>query len=606
LEATYLIILIGASLVLAAIFTSIVAFRFGAPLLLIFLTVGLVAGEDGLGLEFDNAPLAYFVGSLALAVILFDSGFGTRMRSVRLAAAPAVALASLGVILTAALVGLAARLAFGFGWLESFLLGAIVGSTDAAAVFFLLRVGGITITDRVRSTLEIESGSNDPMAIFLTITFAEVLVGGYSETGIGIGIFAGFAMQMGIGFVLGLIGGFIIVRIIDRITTEAALYALIALTAAMALFGITGLLGGSGFLAVYVAGIYAGNRGIQRLATLRAFQDGVTWLAQIVMFLVLGLLATPSQLPLVIGPAVFVALFLIFVARPLAVWLCLLPFRYPANETAFISWVGLRGAVSILLGIVPLLYGLPNAQLLFNAAFIIVLTSLLVQGWTVRPLARRLNLIVPAEIGPVEKVELELPGAAHHELVAYRVVPDSPIARGERLPRWARPSLVVRDGESMRYQYAGRIRPDDRLYIFAAPRFVRLLDRLFASPAQLEADDREFFGAFALDPSHRFGELIDAYDLDLPRADRDETIAEFMTDRLGGAAEVGDRVSADKVNLIVRATGDDGAIAAIGMAIERSEPAVPGWAFARGLLDRAGALRTRLRERLRASPPPPP
>jgi cell volume regulation protein A len=601
LEAIYLVILIGASLVLAAIFTSIVAFRFGAPLLLIFLAVGLIAGEDGLGLEFDNAPLAYFVGSLALAVILFDSGFGTRLRSVRLAAAPAVALASLGVVLTAGLAGLAARFAFGFGWLESFLLGAIVSSTDAAAVFFLLRVGGITITDRVRSTLEIESGSNDPMAIFLTITLTELLVGGYDEAGVGAGIVTGFAAQMGLGFVLGLLGGFIIVRFLNRIATEAPLHALIALAAAMALFAVTGLIGGSGFLAVYVAGVYAGNRGMRRSSTVRGFQDGVTWLAQIVMFLVLGLLATPSQFPLVIVPAVAVALFLIFVARPLAVWACLLPFRYPGNEVTFISWVGLRGAVSILLGIVPLFYGAANGQLLFNAAFIIVLTSLLIQGWTIRPVARRFNLIVPAAIGPVEKVELELPGAAHHELVSYRVVHDSPIARGERLPRWARPSLIVRDGESMRYQYAGRIRPDDRLYIFAAPRFVRLLDRLFASPAEVEIDDREFFGAFALDPSHTMGELIDTYDLHLPRAQWDQIIADFMADRLGGSAEVGDRVSADKVNLIVRATDEAGSIVAVGMAIERTEPAVPGWAAVRNFRDEVRRLLESLRQRMRRS-----
>jgi potassium/hydrogen antiporter len=594
LEAVYLIILIGASLVLAAIFTSIVAFRFGAPLLLIFLIIGLIAGEDGLGLRFDNAALAYFVGSLALAVILFDSGFGTRLRSVRLAAFPAVALASLGIVLTAGLVGLAARFAFGLGWVESLLLGAIVSSTDAAAVFFLLRVGGITITDRVRSTLEIESGSNDPMAIFLTISLAELIVGGYGEGGVSAGILTGFAMQMGLGFVIGLAGGFVIVRIIDRITTEAALYALIALTLAMALFGITGMLGGSGFLAVYVAGIYAGNYGVQRLSTVRAFQDGVTWLAQIVMFLILGLLATPSQFPMVIGPAVLVAIFLTFVARPLAVWLCLLPFRYSPNETAFISWVGLRGAVSILLGIVPLLYGVPNGQLLFNAAFIIVLTSLLVQGWTVRPMARRLNLIVPAAIGPVEKVELELPGTAHHELVTYRVAPDSPIARGERLPRWARPSLVVRDGESMAYQYAGRIQPGDRLYIFAGPRIVRLLDRLFARPAPPEPDDREFFGAFALEPSHRLGELIEAYDLNLSKADREQTIAQYMTERLGGSAEVGDRVAADKVSLIVRTTDDDGGIASIGMAIERPEPAVPALSMLKSVLDLTAGLRQRL------------
>jgi cell volume regulation protein A len=208
---------------------------------------------------------------------------------------------------------------------------------------------------------------------------------------------------------------------------------------------------------------------------------------------------------------------------------------------------------------------------MFNAAFIIVLCSLFIQGWTIRPMARLLHLVVPPEIGPVEKFELELPGAAHHELVAYRVAADSPIATGERLPRLARPSLIIRDGQSMRYQYAGPIRPGDLVYLFAAPRYVRLLDRLCACPAGLDAEDGDFFGAFTIDPGHTIGELIETYGLSVPRADPEETIASYMLARLGGTAEIGDRVHCGTVDLIVRDTDVDSAIAAVGLAIAPSE-----------------------------------
>ena len=590
MDALYQPVLIGSALVLAALFSSLLAFRVGAPLLLVFLGLGLLTGEDGLGLEFDNAPLAYFVGSLALAIILFDSGFGTRLRSVRFAVGPAVVLASAGVVLTAGLVGIAAHFFFGLGLMESLLLGAIVSSTDAAAVFFLLRVGGTVIRDRVRSTLEIESGSNDPMAIFLTVTLISALAAHSDALELGIAFLTSFVTQMGLGLALGLAGGYGMVRVINQISVEAALYPLIALALAIALFALTGYVGGSGFLAVYVAGLYAGNSRLRRIGRVREFQDGITWLSQITMFLVLGLLATPSQFPVVAVPAIATSLVLIFLARPIAVGLCLLPFGYNRNEIAFIAWVGLRGAVSILLAILPLMSGLANAQLLFNAAFIVVLSSLLIQGWTIRPMARRLNLVVPPGIGPVEKFELELPGAAHHELVAYRVAADSPIVSGERLPRWARPSLIIRDGQSMRYQYAGAIRAGDLVYLFAAPRYVRLLDRLFASPAALAADDGDFFGAFTIDPGHTMGELVATYNLAVPRADPEETIAHYMLSRLGGTAEIGDRVHCGSVDLIVRDTDTNAAIAAVGLALEPVEPSLLRGAVA----ELSNALRQRV------------
>lgn len=596
LEAMYLVILIGTLLVLISAFSSLLAFRFGAPLLLLFLCIGLVAGVDGLGINFSNASAAYFIGSLALAIILFDSGFGTSIQSFRQAAAPAIALATLGVLLTTLLFALAARFVFDFTWLEALLFGAIVGSTDAAAVFFLLRIGGINIREKVRSTLEIESSSNDPMAIFLTITLVELIANGTPLGEMGVDLLINFGLQMGVGLLAGFIGGMIIVSLVNRLNLERGLTPIFVIALSLLVFSATGVAGGSGFLAVYVAGLYAGNRQIRSAPTLKRFQDGMTWLAQILMFLLLGLLATPSQFPAIAIPAIAMAFFLIFIARPLAVWLTLLPFNYKREETAFVSWVGLRGAVSILLAILPLLGNLENATTFFNAAFIIVLVSLVVQGWTINPLARRLGLVVPARIGPVDKVELELPGTALHELLAYRVVPDSPVATGERIPRWARPSLVIRDGKSMRYQYAGRLQAGDYVYLFISSRYPRLLDRLFASPLPVQSDDAEFFGEFTIDPHRPAKDLHAAYDIGLAKDEMDLSIDALLTRRLGGRAEFGDRVVLKNVEIIVRDVDDQGRITSAGLSLdpEGNRPNIPVFLSAREI---ATLLRQRVRRR---------
>lgn len=612
-QGIYLITLVGTALVLFAAFSSLIAFRFGAPLLLIFLGIGLAAGTDGLGLTFDNAGVAFFVGSLALAVILFDSGFGTSVSSFRAAALPAIVLATFGVVLTAVLVGVAAYLVIGFDWLESMLLGATVASTDAAAVFFLLRVGNIFVRDRVRSTLEVESGSNDPIAIFLTLSLVSLIaVGAPIEPGRLAGDVAlGFLQQMGIGAAAGLAGGYMIVRLVLRLKLEQGLLPIFVLALSLLVFALAGALGGSGFLAVYVAGLVAGNGQMRSTAMLKRFQDGVTWLAQIIMFLVLGLFATPSQFADIALPALFIGLFLIFIARPVAVAICLAPFRFSRAETAFISWVGLRGAVSILLAITPLIDELENGRALFNIVFIVVLVSLVVQGWSVGPLARRLNMVVPPRRGPVDKVELELPGSAHHELLAYRVVAGSPVARGERIPRWARPSLVVRDDRSMAYQYAGRLQAGDHVYIFVPDRYPRLLDRLFASPAEVDPEDAEFFGAFAVDPERPAADLEAAYALGLDANEQALNIADFVRKRLGGRAEFGDRVPLRDIELIVREVDEEGRITGIGLSVDPpAQPAqVPVYISVGEALSRSWAFFRRWHAQKRGrgaqSPPPP-
>lgn len=571
-EAMNLAIFVGAVLVTIAIFTSVLSFRIGAPLLLVFLAVGLGAGEEGFGIEFDDAPAAFFIGSIALALILFDSGFNTAASTLRTAALPALSLATLGVLFTAVLVGLIARLLLGIGWLESFLLGAIVSSTDAAAVFFLLRAGGINLRERVRATLEVESSSNDPMAILLTIALVEIILSGGGAGTVAAGFFLTFAQQIGLGAVLGLLGGYCIRLIIDRTDLDSGLYPIIFVALALAVFGATALLGGSGFLAVYIAGLFAGNTRMRHAIGLRKFSQALTWLSQIMMFLTLGLLASPSEFGEVLWPAIGIAVFLMFVARPAAVWLAILPFGFGNREVAFLGWVGLRGAVSILLGIVPMIAALPEGHVLFNVTFIIVLVSLLVQGWSIRPVAKWLNLVVPPRQGPIGRTELELPGAGDHEVVAYLVHPESRVANGERIPRWARPALIIRDGRSLRPHTAGRIQPNDHVYIVASSAYVSLLDDLFAGSVGNPVDPR-LYGDFVLDPEASIGSVAELYGAAVSSEEAPLTLRQFLHDRLHGDVEPGDRVSLGHLDLVVRAIDEKHVPTEVGLDIAPGEPA---------------------------------
>ncbi|WP_276652698.1 potassium/proton antiporter [Thalassospira lucentensis] len=568
IDSMNLVILIASILVIVAVFTSLVSFRVGAPLLLVFLFVGLGAGEDGIGgIDFDNAPLAYFIGSIALALILFDSGFETQRRTLKIAAAPSLVLATFGVMITTGVIGGITWLVLDVPWLVALLFGAIVSSTDAAAVFFLLRVGGINLRDRTRSTLEVESGSNDPMAVFLTISLVELIVLGGGDN-VAFELLQRFILQIGLGAVFGLAGGYALVQMINRVKLEPGLVPIITMACALSLFGATSILGGSGFLAVYVAGLYAGNSNMKMSVGVRRFQHVTTWLAQIAMFVTLGLLATPSEFGAVIIPGVILALVLVFVARPVAVWLCLMFFNFSRNDTAFISWVGLRGAVSILLAIVPMVEGVPEGQLLFNTAFIVVITSLLLQGWTIRRMARWLGIIVPPRHGPVDRIDLELPGNANQEVVIYRVHDASAVATGQRIPRWARPSLILRDGTSLRPHSAGPIQGGDQVYIITPPRHVELLDQLFAGPAE-GANDVELFGDFSFPATTQIADIGRLYGFAVAEDDIDLTVADILERDLSDTLELGDRIAYGTVELIVRRTDDEHGVTDVGLAVEQ-------------------------------------
>ncbi len=340
-------ILFGALLVLAGILSSLVALRFGAPLLLVFLIVGMLAGEEGPGgIRFDDVRTAYIVGSVALALILFDGGLRTRFSTFRSVLAPSLTLATVGVLITAALTAPVARLALGLGWTESLLVGSVVASTDAAAVFFLIHARGLRLRPRVGATLEIESGTNDPFAIFLTIMLVEMLLQGHqSWDTIAIGL---LGKGLG-GALIGWLGARAIVLVLNRLSLPQGLHAPFVTTGALVVFGLAEAIHSSGFLAVYVAGLVVGNRPTRAHNTVVVFLDAATWLAQIGMFLLLGLLAWPARLPDHALAALAVALALMLVARPLAVFICLAPFRFSKREKLFMSWVGLRGAVGIFL-----------------------------------------------------------------------------------------------------------------------------------------------------------------------------------------------------------------------------------------------------------------
>lgn len=387
----------------ALAFTSILAGMFSARMgfsfLLVFLLAGILAGEEGIGgYLFDDVRLGFWVGNVALAMILLNGGLQTTFATFRTGLKPAMLLATLGVALCSLLVAVAGVFFVGLDWGAALLLGAIVGSTDAAAVFALLNRSGVILNERVAATLEIESGMNDPMAVYLTLGFIALATAADSQQSAWQTLALAFVEQFGWGALMGLASGFAMAALLKLIASRdagGAILAVLLATGGLAVFASTGLLGGSGFLAVYLFGLIVANRASSAVAPALAAIDGYSWLSQAGMFLLLGLLVTPSSLLASLGPALVVALALILVVRPLAVWLCLLPFRFSARETWFISWVGLRGAVPIVLALFPLLAGLPQAGLLFNIAFVVVLVSLFVQGTTIGVMARRLGVALP-------------------------------------------------------------------------------------------------------------------------------------------------------------------------------------------------------------------
>jgi len=460
------LLLVGSILILASVAIAKLSDNLGVPSLLLFLGIGMLAGSEGPGgIYFDDAGLAQSIGIIALVFILFAGGLDTNWRQVRPVCWRAASLSTLGVSLTAFAVALFASIVLDLSLLTGLLLGAVVSSTDAAAVFAVLRSKNVSLRGQLKPLLELESGSNDPMAVFLTVGLIQLVT--TPQTSLG-SIVLLFVFQMGLGAAFGLGSGRAMVLILNRLRLSyEGIYPVFSLAFAALIYGATAAAGGSGFLAVYVAGLVAGNSEFVQKKSLLRFFDGLAWLSQITMFLTLGLLVFPSHIVPVVGAGLLLSAFLMFVARPASVFVSLVFTTMHWREKAMVSWVGLRGAVPIILATFPLLAGLPDAELIFNVVFFIVLTSALLQGWSIPAAARLLKLDAPLEqkrrypieFAPVEGIDTELvdliipyhSDAAGKSIVELNLPSDSLIVLISRADNFIVPSggTVLQEGDTI-------------------------------------------------------------------------------------------------------------------------------------------------------------
>lgn len=465
-----LILIVAAGLLLVSVLISKISDRSGIPALLLFLGIGMLAGSDGLGgIHFDDPALAQFIGIVALNLILFAGGLDTDWKDVRPVLKHGVALSTLGVLITALIVGIAAQYLLGFTLYQGLLLGAIVSSTDAAAVFSILRSKSLGLKGKLRPLLELESGSNDPMAVFLTIGMIQLLTQPSAQIA---DLFGSFALQMSVGVLCGVLFGRLLVFIANRIQLGFdGLYPVLTLSIVFLTYGVTTTLHGNGFLAVYLAGIAAGHQDFVHRRSLIRFHDGIAWLMQIAMFLTLGLLVFPTEIPPIITTGLLIAACLIFVARPVSVFLTLLPTNWTFKEKAFVSWVGLRGAVPIILATYPLLARLPQADAIFNIVFFIVLTSAMIQGASIPYVAKWLGVDAPVVQKPIYPIEFTPVSGFKSELKEL-TIPAGSIADGKPIVELYLPQefliiLIARENEFILPSGGITLRAGDTLIVLA-------------------------------------------------------------------------------------------------------------------------------------------
>lgn len=533
------IILVGAILLIFAIASSKFASRLGMPLVVLFIGVGLLAGSEGIGgIDFEDYSLSHAIGTVALAIILFDGGLRTSTSSFKLVWKPAGVLATFGVLVTSFMTGLAVHLIMEVPLLEGMLVGAIAGSTDAAAVFSVLRGRGLNLEERLSGTIEVESGSNDPMAIFLTVGLLQLITGQVEP---GFGLVWLFVLQMGVGSVVGLLAGKGATLLINRINLDASgLYPVLTAATGLFAFGVAAALGGSGFLAIYIAGIVLGNS--EKLVFRRGiylFHDGIAWLSQIAMFVVLGLLAFPSRLMSSADEGLAVAAFLVFVARPLAVFGLIFPFGFTWREMLFISWAGLKGAVPVILATFPLLFGIPAGARYFDVIFFVVIVSALAQGLSLPWLAEKLGLQGPARIEPPLSLEITSLKEVDGDILGYSVPHDSKLAnrfiRDLALPDGALVALLIRDQKIIPPRGSTRLLGGDHLFVVVRGELRSFIDRLFAGEGETTLPER----GIELQGSARLIDLRELYGLELGPIGADDpspsphlTLDEFVRQRL--------------------------------------------------------------------------
>ncbi|WP_019520763.1 potassium/proton antiporter [Faucicola boevrei] len=572
MELINIFFLFCALLLFFSVLASSISARIGMPLLLGFLLIGISVGEDGiLGLEFSSFHLANIIAQLALALILLDGGLRTSISTFRVALKPASVMATWGVLVTVFCLGLFVTWLLDVDWRLGMLMAAIVGSTDAGAVFSLLRNGGISLNERVQSTLEIESGANDPMAILLVTAFIALNLEPENQTVLSF-IWL-LVKQLGLGLILGYVGGQVLTKMLGKVQLADAMYALLIMSGGLALFAFTNIMGGSGFLAVYLAGIAVGNYQSRATNHVLNVMDGIAWLSQATLFVMLGLLVTPSDVLKVWHYGLAVAIFLVLVSRPIAVVTGLMPFGFKKNELMFISWVGLRGAVPVTLAIIPVMMGVEQSMLLFDITFAVVVLSLLVQGSTLPFFAKRLNVLLPDEAKPKSEHRIWLNDHASIQIFEFEVVKHSfAINQHPETIAHAIDANEVRLFAFVRRGKLTTLSPDIRLQIGDSVWFALRgdhadsLSHIFGDNMIKERQDSEFFGSWIVSPHIRLCNLpllaLDEIEPDI----RQKTVLEYIEHETSGNLVVGDSISLIKgIKLVVRHVDNWGKITAVGV-----------------------------------------
>ncbi|MDN3454484.1 potassium/proton antiporter [Psychrobacter sp. APC 3350] len=587
MDTLNILYLVGAVLIFASIMASTLSARLGVPLLLLFLIVGMLAGEQGiLGIEFSQYALANFVGQAALACILLDGGLRTSFKSFRVGLKPAITLATWGVLVTVMVLGVFVTWLLDVDWRFGLLMAAIVGSTDAAAVFSLLRNGGVKLNDRVQATLELESGANDPLAILLVTGLIALNVDPDGQTVFGFLVL--LLQQLSFGLGMGLLFGYFLSRLLPKIHLAEGMYAILILSAGLAVFAATNLIGGSGFLAVYLTGVLIGNHKVRSTEHVMRVMDSFAWLSQAVLFVVLGLLVTPSNVLNVWHYSVAIAAFMIFVARPIAVYTSVKPFKFKDREIGFISWVGLRGAVPITLAVLPVMAGIDNAFMLFDIAFGVVVLSLILQGTTIPTMANLFKVRIPTNKDPKEEHEVWVSDKASITLYEFEAqsgafaIGRHPMGISKGInPDEISVFALVRNQQIVVVDDNTKLKFGDSIWYAMRGNHASKIAKIFNDTTLDRKAIDDFYGDWLLSPSVKLGDLpfftgimasetlvktLKTSDEDSAKNMWEQTVAEYVKSHLGTAPVSGDTVViSDEWSLVIKEVDDKGKLRTIGL-----------------------------------------